>query len=187
MKEFKCLRCVQCCVFTSESDHPLVFPWEKRLLEIKALNYKVEEVKFAPRLVYELPHREQVVVLYEWLINGKCPFSKDSVCLIHGEHPLVCKMYPLIIGIWDKTLRISMQCTWVRENKWVLSNSIDLRRVFHKELENALLAYIIIESVINVIEKDGGALVRDKYNAELIDVDEAYDGINELRNVMGEH
>ncbi|MEM2253392.1 MAG: YkgJ family cysteine cluster protein [Desulfurococcaceae archaeon] len=186
IKEFKCLRCIQCCIFTSESDHPLVFPWEKRLLEIRALNYKVE-VKFAPRLVYELPSREQVVVLYEWLINGRCPFSKDSVCLIHGEHPLVCKMYPLTIGIWDRTLRISMQCVWVKENRWVLNNSIDLRKVFREELENALLAYIIIESVINAIEKDGGVLIRNKYDVELIDVDEVYDGINELWNVVREH
>ncbi|MEM1642814.1 MAG: hypothetical protein QXS70_00170, partial [Desulfurococcaceae archaeon] len=74
-----------------------------------------------------------------------------------------------------------------KENRWVLNNLIDLRRVFREELENALLAYIIIESVINAIEKDGGVLVRNKYDVELIDVDEVYDGINELWNVMREH
>lgn len=187
-REFKCLKCIQCCVFTSESDHPLVFPWEKRLLEIRALNYRVGEVKFAPRLVYELPDREQVVVLYEWLINGRCSFNKDSTCLIHGEHPLVCKMYPLTIGVWDKTLRVSMQCTWVKENKWILNNSIDLRKVFREELKNALLAYIIIESIINAIEKDKGVLVRENYDAaRLIDVDEVYSGINGLQNIMEEY
>ncbi len=187
VKEFKCLRCVQCCVFTGESDYPLIFPWEKRLLEMRALNYRVGEVKFVPRLVYELPDRERVVVLYEWLINGRCPFSKDSACLIHGEHPLVCKMYPLIIGIWDRTLRVSMRCAWVGENKWILNSSIDLQKVFHKELDSALLAFIIIESIISAIEKDGGVLVHGKYDAaELIDVDEAYDGINELLNAAGE-
>ncbi len=153
---FKCLKCSSCCVFKSDVDYPRVFPWEKRFLEEKAISYGFDKPVFKPDIVYLDPVRGvYVVVLYKWVINGKCLFNKDGKCIIHGEHPLACRMYPLIVNYSDKTLRVSLLCNWVRENKEFIERGIDPSRVFNNELKYAVKAFTYISLMIESLEKTG--------------------------------
>ncbi len=173
---FKCLIICgkECCTFNNIEDAPLVFPWEKRLLERLAAKKGVGSLEFRPYAGY-VSGGKAYVLLYKWVIRGKCPFLDGYKCLIHEEKPLACKMYPLIIGWGDNTLRVSGSCPWVRENiEFIRTN--DPRRVFPEELPHALKAFAILTSMDAAAKNKGwmkrvGGELADY--EELIDIDEA--------------
>ena len=146
---FKCYRCSDCCTFTDPRDYPKVFPWEKRSLEKKAVKYGTGKLKFIPEIMYYDPFSEKyIVLLYRWIIGNKCPFNKELKCTIHGEHPLSCKMYPLIVNYSDHTLRVGLQCKWIREHFNIITSGINPRQVFPKEFEYAIKAFTVISLMI---------------------------------------
>ncbi|RLG81569.1 MAG: YkgJ family cysteine cluster protein [Thermoprotei archaeon] len=170
MKEFKCLLCgSSCCSFREEAEMPTLFPWEKRRLE-KLL----ENPKFKPHLAYRIASNRYAVLLYRWIIEGRCPFLRhDNRCSIHAEKPLACKMYPLIVGIDDNTLRVSSSCKFVKTHK----NSISRRspeEVFPSEYYSALRVYIAIKLIDEVAALNGWRKIRIPLSiqGELLDIDE---------------
>jgi len=158
---------------------PLLFPWEKRKLEEYAdkLN-NGHKLLFKPFLVYfDYPRNLYVVVLYRWIINGLCPFNRDNQCIIHGDHPLSCKMFPLIVGVYDNTLRVSLACNWVKEHLNELKN-MDPAKVFVYEYRYAIETFVYIKSYIDYLESRGlkkVVLREDIHDKKVIDVDEYID------------
>jgi Fe-S-cluster containining protein len=144
--KFKCLLCgEECCTFKSEDEAPLVFPWEKRLLE-RIGKERGFNLLFKPYLAYR-DNNNYIIVLYRWIIRGRCPFlSSNGLCSIHEDKPLSCKMYPLIIGLDDNTLRVSGLCEWVRKHIDVLKN-IDPSKIFPNEYKYALKTFILLKIV----------------------------------------
>jgi Fe-S-cluster containining protein len=142
---FTCLFCGEtCCSFEREEDMPLVFPWEKRSLEEKASKTGLK-LEFKPAVVFEIDRDTAAVALYRWIIRGRCPFLDDKgLCRIHEEKPLSCKMFPLLVGWDDKTLRVSGACPWVRDNIEKIKR-LDPSKVFPEEFKAAVKALAVLE------------------------------------------
>ena len=172
-KVFKCLRCEECCFFRDSRDSPVVYPWEKRVLE-KYARSRGFELVFKPFLVYTKSN-DAVVVLYKWIINGYCPFydRNSRSCTIYEDRPFACRMYPLILGLKDNTLRLSTTCKWVLDNLGDKQIPIDPSKVFPYEYSVAVKNFVRLKYLTNILESLG---FREKlgYNGEgkLIDVDE---------------
>jgi len=107
--------CVDCCVFDNIADCPLVFYWEKELLESEAIKRNIT-LKFQPYLVVR-DGESEFVYMYRWIINGRCPFLKGSICSIHANKPLSCRIFPLITDIEKSRIYISSRCRWILENR----------------------------------------------------------------------
>lgn len=168
MKRFECMLCGEkCCTFTSVEDMPLVFPWEKRRLE----KYR-KDLVFKPYVVYVINDHTYAVVLYKWIINGVCPFLRsDGRCSIHNEKPLSCKMYPLLVGWDDKTLRVSGACPWITENLEYIKKS-NPAQVFPEEFKAAVEVLSILESIEATGRKLGWKRkIYEGENVSLIDID----------------
>ncbi len=134
----------------------------------------VGSLEFKPYAGY-VSGSKAYVLLYKWIIKGKCPFLNGHKCLIHEDKPIACKMYPLIIGWGDNTLRVSSSCPWVRENIEFIRTH-DPHMVFPEELPYALKAFAILSSTDTIAKKKAwkkkvGCEVAD-YEV-LIDIDEA--------------
>lgn len=124
---------------------PLIFPWEKRVLEE---NTDIE-LYFTPEVVYQIGRDSYLVVLYRWIIKGYCPFlTKDGYCSIHDLKPASCKMFPLIYGWGDSSLRLSINCKWVLDN---LKDLKDINPVYVFEEEFKVL--IEIYSILSKLDK----------------------------------
>lgn len=181
MYVFKCLLCGEtCCTFINELEMPTIFPWEKRILEKHGSN-----LKFKPFIVYKINSNKYVVQLYRWIINGKCPFlTSDGKCSIHNDKPLACKMYPLIIGLEDNTLRVSGGCKVITEHREEITRS-DPSKVFRNEYFYALKTYLLIKLLdeianINSWEKKRIDQVGD---AVFIDIDEIIEIDNLIKSI----
>lgn len=150
---------------------PLVFPWEKRLLEEKAgeRGFKLE---FKPYIVYMVNDYIGVVALYRWIINGRCPFLDGrGLCSIHRDKPLTCKMYPLIIGWGDNTLRVSGECPWIRDNLEYVKRG-DPSKIFPEEIKYAVQTLTTLKQMDEIAKREGW--VKRIYRGEnirLIDID----------------
>lgn len=139
----------ECCTFNNIYDAPLVFPWEKRSLENIA-SQKGIKLDFKPWILYETDENKHVVVLYKWIIKGVCPFLTDeNKCSIHEEKPLSCKMFPLLIGWGDNTLRVSMACPWVTKNKNVIRRD-EPNKIFPEEFKAAIKVFLTLKEVENI-------------------------------------
>ncbi len=176
VKRFKCLLCGEtCCTFRSFEDTPLVFPWEKRILEEKASEKRLKLV-FKPYVVYMTSSDTGVVVLYKWIINGKCPFlDEKGLCSIHRDKPLACKMYPLIIGWDDNTLRVSSECPWIRDNlEYIMRN--DPSKIFPEEFKHAVQVLAILKQVEEYARRRNWErrINPDSMGIHLIDIDEIF-------------
>nr|WP_245521910.1 YkgJ family cysteine cluster protein [Staphylothermus hellenicus] len=135
-----------CCNFQHINDCPLVFPWERRiLLEIGERQGK--KLVFKPYMGYKINNNRYTVVFYRWIINGKCPFlSEKGLCIIHDKKPYSCKMFPLIIGIDDNTLRVSGACPWITRHIEKIRNS-DPSKIFRNEYKIAVKVFMIIKII----------------------------------------
>jgi Fe-S-cluster containining protein len=100
--------------------------------------------------------------LYKWVIRGYCPFYDSSTrsCRIHGEKPLACRMFPLLLDISENKLMVSSLCSWVKrclERVKSTSNLESAALVFPGECE-ALLELLTVlyggESIIAVAIRD---------------------------------
>lgn len=157
----------KCCLFTSIEDMPLVFPWEKRRLEKHR-----RDLVFKPYVVYVVNDHTYAVVLYKWIINGVCPFLRgEGKCSIHDEKPLSCRMYPLLVGWDDKTLRVSGACPWIAENLDYIKRS-DPSNVFPGEFRAAVEVLSILESIESKSKKlCWKRKIYEGENVSLIDID----------------
>jgi len=160
----------ECCTFSNIEDSPLVFPWEKRLLERLARDKGIEGLEFRPYAGYT-DGDKAYVLLYKWIIKGVCPFLSGYKCSIHRDKPLACKMYPLIIGWGDNTLRVSGSCPWVNDNIDLIRKG-DPRKTFPDEIPYALKAFAILSSADNIARSRGW---RKKIGGELLESDEIID------------
>jgi len=175
---FKCIRCTGCCFFKNYEDAPVVYPWEKRVLEQYA-KIRGVSVVFKPFLVYRSSCRA-VVVLYKWVINGYCPFYDKSrrSCTIYRDRPFACKMYPLILGLRDNTLRLSTACRWVQEVLGETPASIDPSKVFPYEYSIAIKNFVKLKYLSEMLKSMGfteEVVSREEHLSEAVDVDNYVD------------
>lgn len=72
--------------------------------------------------VERLRFEELPMGLYRWVIVGYCPFYElaSKSCRIHGEKPLACRMFPLLLNPSTLELLVSSACTWISENAYAL-------------------------------------------------------------------
>lgn len=177
MIKFQCMLCGQaCCYFRDINDSPLIFPWEKRLLLDLSKQYNIK-LEFKPFLAYKINDSKYAVIFYRWIINGRCPFlSSKGLCTIHDEKPYSCKMFPLIVGIDDNTLRASGSCLWVNKNIEKIRN-INSNSVFEKEYKYAIRVFIIIKLIEEVARSQNWKRIiiseeqLKRSNINLIDID----------------
>lgn len=150
MARFKCLICgKECCTFSDIGDAPLVFPWEKRSLENMASRRGIK-LGFKPWILYKIDENKYVVALYKWIIKDVCPFlTSGNKCGIHEEKPLICKMFPLLIGWDDNTLRVSTACSWIAKNIHVIRRGKP-NRIFPKEFRVAVEVFTILKEIENI-------------------------------------
>ncbi len=110
---FNCLHCIHCCFFVGEAESPIVFPWEKRLLE-SLLSQAGLPAVFRPVEAYGPVGDDEccVAVLYRWVLRGFCPFydSWNRRCVIHDFKPLACRMFPLLLELPSGRLLMSGVC-----------------------------------------------------------------------------
>lgn len=154
---FKCLFCDRCCYFEKKVEAPIVFPWEKRLLEEVAENLGVE-LFFEPTLVFKDEKSVCVIGLYRWVIKGYCPFfdKQTRLCIIHDSKPLACKMYPLLVEMPTNRLMVSAKCEWIKRHGVELLKRLENKPelipvVFSNEFEavrDVLLEFRAIEDVV---------------------------------------
>ncbi|MBE9390603.1 YkgJ family cysteine cluster protein [Fervidicoccus fontis] len=170
MFKFNCLLCgAVCCTFKSKEESPLVFPWEKRRLE--RLN---KSSMFEPYIIYKINNEEIGVLMYRWKIEGRCLFlNREGRCTIHNSKPLSCKMFPLIIGLDDFTLRVSADCEVVKNHINDLETS-DPKSSFPAEYPHAMKVFELIIKYDREAKKKGWnrEIFKKEYSAHrIIDID----------------
>lgn len=173
---FHCLRCEECCFFSSIEECPVIYPWEKRVLEKLALTHASgEKLLFKPYLSY-VDDGKAIVVLYKWVINGYCPFydKEGRACRIYEDRPFSCRMYPLILGLKDNTLRLATTCRWVRENIRDLGQPINPGKVFPREYSVAVKNFVKLKYITQILGSMGLKEVvgEDVEKHTILDVDE---------------
>lgn|GEM_PF-904458 len=161
MKRFRCLFCDRCCFFEEEKEYPTVYPWEKRRLEQLAERRGLS-LRFEPLMIYEAPGEQGlcVVAMYRWVIRGYCPFFDRETrrCTIHGEKPLACRMYPLIIEMPSGNLMVSGKCDWVRRQGLRLLKALEAQpelipKVFPEEFNAAKQAFADFVGLTSLAER----------------------------------
>ncbi len=156
LARFHCLMCGDCCRGFTRMDSPIVLPWEKRVLEREARRRGLPEQAFEPILAM-CRGDDCVVLLYRWVIEGDCPFLSGDHCGIYRDRPLSCRMFPLILGLTDRTIRVSARCRWVGENRWVIHRRVDPHRVFPEETMAAIKVFSVLNQAINTLRGQGYA------------------------------
>ncbi len=187
---FKCLmRGDICCFFRNYEEMPVVFPWEKKRLE-KFKGLINRDLVFKPYIIYSSGN-QHIVVLYKWIINGLCPFLKNNKCSIHEYKPLACKMYPLLVGWDDNTLRVSLECPWIKNNIDKVKR-LDPAKVFEKEYSVAVKVFLILKIIEEYARRNnwvkrviGKEEVLDNY-IEITDVLENIADLEEKLETQGE-
>jgi len=182
LKTFTCIRDgAHCCSFQGGKEPVMVFSWERKYL-MKHINTLV----FKPFYGYS-NGVQNIVFIYHWIINGKCSFLNDKgLCTIHEFKPLSCRMFPLILGLSDNTLRVSLACKLVAENPEEYKG--DPSVVFPNEFIHAVRTYLIIKVIEEMADNLGWTRVlmdKNGFNGELIDIDDVID-INDLLKQIDE-
>ncbi len=166
---FQCRHCVYCCYFSSYEEAPIVFPWEKRLLEELAEKHGFK-LRFEPILVLRR-NDVCVVALYRWLIRGFCPFYDFStrLCRIHYLKPLACRMYPLILDASHGRIIVSTKCAWVEHHLDQMKRIGErLLEVMPSEVKAAVEAFTYMKSMEEVAR--GLKLVRGDGLGDCVEV-----------------
>jgi len=157
---------------------PVVFPWERRRL----LSFR-DDLVFKPYMVFEVRSGVYAVALYRWVLRGVCPFlASDGKCSIHERKPLSCKIFPLLVGIEDGTLRVSLACKLVSSNLEKFSG--DPSKLFPEEYPQALKAYILVKVLEEYASLNGWRkiYVAGELAGTLVDIDE----LIEVDDILGE-
>ncbi len=147
---------------------PLVLPWERRRL----LKYR-DDLVFKPYLTYRVNPKLYAVLLYRWIIKGKCPFLRENrICGIHREKPLSCKIFPLLIGLDDNTLRVSMACKVISRNPEEYQG--DPFKVFPNEYPYALKTFMILKIIDEIAQTNNWRreIIVNPIEGTYIDIDE---------------
>ncbi len=178
LEKFRCLRCVHCCFFRVVEEAPVVFPWEKRLLEELAEREGVE-LSFDPLEVYADSSARCAVALYRWVIRGFCPFYRiaGSRCTIHELKPLACRMYPLVVNVETGEIAVSTKCDWI-ERRLTGLKAVDGRvetvlKLFPEEGRAAVEAFILYRELVRALHELGLKRVEGRAACkELLDADD---------------
>ena len=125
---FTCYRCVHCCFFTEERECPVLLwhevPYFRKLGELLGVELRFEDLGQG---------------FYRLVARGFCPFYDVAgrACRIHGEKPLSCRMFPLILDVASLAVASSLMCPWVYANVRALGEleGDDLVRVFPEEFK----------------------------------------------------
>jgi Fe-S-cluster containining protein len=175
---FKCLRCIHCCFFARADECPVVFPWERRLLEDIGARYGLK-LRFEPLEVYMDDSGRCAVVLYRWVLKGFCPFYRlaSSTCTIHDVKPLACRMYPLIVNVDSGEIVVSTKCDWVETHTEKLrelkGNVSEVLLVFPHEGKAAVEAYVMYRELVTAVNELGLKRVEEVAACrELLDADD---------------
>ncbi len=177
---FRCLYCDHCCFFGSKVEMPTVFPWEKRLLEEIGEERGIA-LSFEPLQVFRDSEGRCVVTLYRWIIDGYCPFYDNGAkrCSIHGQKPLACRVYPLLVEMPSGRLMLSGKCDWVKRQGRRLVALLEARpdlipRVFPSEFEAARDILVEFSSMLRFIEEKGLRRVKglEECSSGVYDVDD---------------
>lgn len=137
MLRFRCYRCVHCCFFASDIDYPIVTERDRRTLE-----------RVARKRGVELTFRRIGRGLYQWVIDGFCPFYsvRERACTIYEVRPTACRMYPLLLNPATGEVSMSALCDWVAKHLSELLEVENPVEVFREEFPQALSLFKLLAS-----------------------------------------
>ncbi|MET1101699.1 MAG: hypothetical protein ABWW69_04395 [Pyrodictiaceae archaeon] len=181
LPKFRCLGCAYCCFFSEEWESPVIFPWEKRILEELGAWYGAQ-LEFKPLEIFGDEEGKCVAVVYKWVIKGFCPFYSilSRSCKIHEYKPLACKMYPLLINLSSAEIIASAKCKWVKERSSairLLGREELLRHVLPKEYRALRQAFMIYTTLVESLNRRGFYRINDpSHCASMIELEDALKG-----------
>ncbi|HIP66343.1 MAG TPA: YkgJ family cysteine cluster protein [Pyrodictium sp.] len=176
MPKFVCYHCIYCCFFRDPIECPVLFPWEKRVIE-DLLEDGETNTSFEPLEVWRDSKGVCIVTLYRWVIRGFCPFYDIVMrrCKIHEMKPLACQMFPLLVEVPSGKVMISSKCLWTKKNQKLLK---ELRRpeviahVFPSEFTAAVTVLQQYNSILEAVREEKLVRVNDFSSCKLfVDVD----------------
>jgi len=123
---FTCYRCIHCCFFAGSPDYPILTETDYRRLK-----------KIASRRGINLKFRKIKGGLYQWIIEGFCPFYdvKKRGCSIYDSRPSSCRIFPLLLNPVTGEVSVSLLCDWVMENFKKLRETGNPAEVFPEEFK----------------------------------------------------
>ncbi len=85
--------------------------------------------------------------LYQWVIEGFCPFYdvKKRGCSIYDHRPLPCRMFPLLLNPNTGEVSVSLLCDWVMENFSRLREASNPAEVFPEEFKAVITVFKYIK------------------------------------------
>lgn len=159
-KRFSCIKCGKCCVFSQnlqenaenkddefiEKKIP-VYPEEADILEILAKDNDIQLSLLEDNVLPDTLNQRIVVTRYQILLdednNYRCPFSKNNLCTIYDNRPLVCRAYPVSskeIEGFNREIFIDPKCSGIDNIRDSLENLIieDIKQIFPLEYRAAV-------------------------------------------------
>lgn len=155
---FSCKKCPNCCIFNCEEETPIVFYWEKELLEKIAKDRNLS-LRFK-KLVSIFDGEDMFIYIYKWLIHGKCPFLSGNLCSIHEIKPISCKMFPLGIKIPENQIYVSGKCRWVLENRKHVKIE-NIHKIF-SEFDLAIKVMLMLKNFFEEAKRRGWSIIISK-------------------------
>lgn len=155
IQKFICMMCEDCCFFKQEEDMPIVFYWEKERLSEYGSSIGVK-LRFKDFLTVD-DGKEKFTYLYRWVIDGKCPFLRDNLCIIHKDKPLSCKIYPLIVEVPESRIHVSARCKWVESNMENIDPQ-DVPQIFD-EFKIAVSMLAMVLKFMDIAKQNGWKII----------------------------
>ncbi len=134
--KFTCYRCIHCCFFAGSPDYPILTESDYRRLK-----------KIATQRGINLKFRRMREGLYQWVIEGFCPFYdvKKRGCSIYNYRPSSCRMFPLLLNPSTGEVSVSLLCDWVMENFSKLREASNPAEVFPEEFKAVISVFKYIK------------------------------------------
>lgn len=176
MPKFVCYHCIYCCFFRDPIECPVLFPWEKRVIE-DLLEGGETNTSFEPLEVWRDSKGVCIVTLYRWVIKGFCPFYDIVMrrCKIHEMKPLACQMFPLLVEVPSGKVMLSSKCLWTKKNQKLLKELKKpevIAHVFPSEFAAAVTVLQQYSSILEAVREEKLVRVNDFSSCKLfVDVD----------------
>ena len=176
MPKFVCYHCIYCCFFRDPIECPVLFPWEKRVIE-DLLEDGETNTSFEPLEVWRDSKGVCIVTLYRWVIRGFCPFYDIVMrrCKIHEMKPLACQMFPLLVEVPSGKVMISSKCLWTKKNQELLKELKTpemIAHIFPSEFSAAITVLQQYNSILEAVREEKLVRVNDFSSCKLfVDVD----------------
>jgi len=134
--KFECYRCIHCCFFAGAPDYPILTETDYRRLK-----------KIATQRGVSLRFRKMNGGLYQWIIEGFCPFYdiRERSCSIYDHRPSSCRMFPLLLNPHTGEVSVSLLCDWVLENFDRLKEAGNPADVFPEEFRAVVSVFKYIK------------------------------------------